>query len=387
MKRAPRTLLLAAVTALVLSACGGEISPTSFPGLMLDCADAYLASNLHVYKFDPATGAQTWMFPPAQGEGNENRRGPFAGPPLKLGNAIIVGETIGANGSTSHRLYALSAENGTELWHFSGAQREYTDGASTDGRLIFAPNGDNSLYALDPSQMDGAEPKLVWKFTAQDKLWVRPLVVNGKVFQPSLDHNLYALDAATGRLLWTFRAGASIASHPAIQDGVLYFGSFDQRMYAVDAETGAERWRSSERLGGWIWCDPLIDGEEIFVGDVKGGVYAIDKRNGKILWQSQVGGSIRAQPVIVGNKIYVVSSDTYLYSFDRRPEADANGHVSPTRVLENGLGRRLLSTPAYANGALLVPLFDGDIKVTAVDLETRQKKFDFPGRTGEGTSP
>jgi outer membrane protein assembly factor BamB len=386
MKRVFRISLLAAAAALVLSACGGEIPPTSFPGLTLDGADAYLASNLHVYKFDATTGAQAWMFP-ATAENTDGRHGPFAGPPLKLGNAIIVGETIGANGNTSHRLYALSADNGTELWRFSGGQREYTDGASTDGRLIFAPNGDNTLYALDPSQMDGAEPKLVWKFTAQNKLWVRPLVADGKVFQPSLDHNLYALDAATGRLLWTFSAGASIASQPAMKDGVLFFGSFDQRMYAVDAETGAEIWRSPERLSGWVWCDPLVMGDEILVGDVKGGFYAIDARSGNVLWRSQVGGSIRAQPVVVGNKIYIVTSDTYLYSFDRRPETDANGIASPTRVLENGLGRRLLSTPVYANGVLLVPLFDGDVKVTAVDLETRQKKFEFPLRPATERSP
>ena len=56
-------------------------------------------------------------------------------------------------------------------------------------------------------------------------------------------------------------------------------------------------------------------------------------------------------------------------------------------MLENGLGRRLLSTPVYANGVLLVPLFDGDVKVTAVDLETRQKKFEFPLRPATERSP
>ncbi|MCS7055982.1 MAG: PQQ-like beta-propeller repeat protein [Thermoflexales bacterium] len=380
MKRTFRISLLAAFTVLTLGACGGEITPTSFPGLTLDGKDAYLASNLHVYKFDSTTGAQAWIFPAAEQNGGQ-RPGPFAGPPLKFGDAIIVGETLDMSGRTLHRLYALSASNGVELWRFSGGQREYTDGASTDGKLIFAPNGDNTLYALDPSRLEGGEPKVAWKFTAQNKLWVRPQVANGKVFQPSLDHNLYALDAATGQLLWTFSTGASIASHPAIADGVLYFGSFDQHMYAVDAETGAQVWRSPERLGGWIWCDPLLDGDEIFVGDVKGGVYALDRRTGKVLWRSQVGGAIRARPVIVGDKLYVVSSDTYLYSFDRRPVADASGYVPPTRVLENGLVRRLLSTPAPVNGALLVPLFDGDIKVTAVDLESKQKKFEFPLRS------
>lgn len=376
---------MAAAAAIVLSACaGGEIPPTSFPGLTIENANAYLASNVSAYKFNPANGAQAWIFPATQD--NNNPRGPFAGEPVKFGDVVIVGETVGTAGRANHRLFALADGTGEEVWRFSGGQREYADGVSTDGKLVFAPNGDNTMYVLDPSQKDGAEPKLVWKFTAQNKLWARPLVADGKIYLPSLDHNLYALDAATGRLLWTFQAGASIASTPALSDGVLYFGSFDQRMYAVDAENGKEVWRSAERLSGWFWCDPLVDGNEIFVGDVKGRFYAMDKRNGNVLWWSQLGGSIRAQPVINGNNIYVVTNDTYLYSFERQPTPDANGSVTPKRVIETGLGRRLLSTPRVFERSLLVPMFDGEIKVTAVDLDTSQKKFEFPLKpTGTAT--
>lgn len=150
-------------------------------------------------------------------------------------------------------------------------------------------------------------------------------------------------------------------------------------MYAVNADTGAQVWRS-ERLSGWVWCDPLIADGSMLVGDVKGGFYALDARDGRVQWRSQVGGAIRAQPVVVGDSIYVVASDTYLYRLDRRPTPDANGYVSPARVLENGLVRRLFSTPVYVGDALLVPLFDGDVKLIAVNLETRQKKFEFPSR-------
>lgn len=377
MKRFVRASLLAAGLLLALSACTGEIPPSSFPGLTVAGDHAYLASNLHVYKFDARTGASAWMFPPANQNTNEPR-GPFAGPPLKLGDVIVVGETIGANGRLMHHLFGLSDADGTEVWRFSGGAKEYTDGVSTDGRLIFAPNGDHTLYALDPTQREGGEPKLVWKFTAQNKLWSRPLVAEGRVYQASLDHNLYALDAQTGELVWTFRAGASIASQPALKDGVLYFGSFDERVYAVDAATGKEIWRSADRLDGWLWCDPLVDGDELFVGSVKGRFYAIDAQTGEVRWRSQVGGSIRAQPVIVGNNIYVVASDTYLYRLPRRPTPDANGYVAPTRVVENGLVRRLFSTPAVVDGALLIPLFDGDVKLVAVNLESNKELFKFP---------
>jgi outer membrane protein assembly factor BamB len=373
-----RSTSLVAAGALLLSACGGEVPPTSFPGLTVEGGEAYLSSNLHVYKFDPRSGSLAWMFPAAT-TSDEGPRGPFAGPPLRFGDLVIVGETVDPGGRPHHTLYALSVLDGAERWRFSGGQREYVDGVSSDGTLIFAPNGDHTLYALDPAQIENGEPRVAWKFTAKNKLWSRPLVANGKVYQASLDRNLYALDAATGRLLWTFSAGASIAARPAILDGVLFFGSFDQHVYAVNADTGAQVWRS-ERLSGWVWCDPLIADGSVLVGDVKGGFYALDARDGRVQWRSQVGGAIRAQPVVVGDSIYVVASDTYLYRLDHRPTPDANGYVSPARVLENGLVRRLFSTPVYVGDALLVPLFDGDVKLIAVNLETRQKKFEFPSR-------
>src|SRR5262245_49938055 len=181
MKKAVRVSLLVATSALVLSACGGELPPSSFPGLTVEGNSAYLASNHLVYKFDPANGAEAWHFPVTQD--SNAPRGPFAGPPLKFGNLIIVGGTIGQNGQVDHHLYALSEDTGAEVWRFSGATGEYVDGVVTDGKLIFAPNGDAVLYALDPSRMNGAEPTVAWTFNqSQDKLWTRPLVAEGKVY-------------------------------------------------------------------------------------------------------------------------------------------------------------------------------------------------------------
>jgi outer membrane protein assembly factor BamB len=369
------------VSALVLSACaGGEPPPSSFPGLTVVGDGAYLASNLHVYKFDPANGAEAWRFPFSQ---EQQAPGPFAGEPMPYNDVIVVGGAIRLDGRPDNKLYALSAQDGRTEWLFTGGQKEYVDGVASDGKWIYAPNGDNNLYVIDPSTMNGVEPTLVYTFTAKDKLWTKPLVANGKVYLPSLDHNLYILDAATGKQLAVFTASASIASTPALKDGVLYFGSFDRRFYAIDAETGTKIWESEVLLDGWVWCDALIDEDQVFVGDVKGRFYAFDTRSGKLLWSSQLSGPIHAQPVINGNKIYVVSFDTYVYSFDRRPTPDANGNVVAQRVIENGLGRRLASTPAIADGLLLVPLFDGDIKVTAIDLETNQKSYDVPPKPAQ----
>jgi hypothetical protein len=147
-------------------------------------------------------------------------------------------------------------------------------------------------------------------------------------------------------------------------------------MYAVDS-TGKQLWQS-ERLNGWFWCDPLIHDNVLYVGDVKGGLYAIDAGSGKILWRAATNGANRAQPVVMDDKLYVVSFDNYIYSVPLKPQVDSNGNATLTRIIDNGLGRRLLSTPAMLDKAMLVPLFDGDVKVVAINLENNQKLFEYP---------
>jgi outer membrane protein assembly factor BamB len=365
-----------AASALVLAACGGELPPSSFPGIAVEDNRAYLTSNLNVYAFDPANGQEAWRFPAAQD--NNNPRGPFGGKPLKFGNVVIVGGTIASTGQADPHLYGLNPDTGQEVWRWqspniTATHREFVDGVITDGTLVFAASGDSNLYALE---IVDNQPRLKWSFRARNKLWAAPAYENGKLFVPSLDHSLYILDAANGSKLGEFTANASIASTPAVKDGIAYFGSFDQRFYAVDA-TGKKLWET-ERLGGWIWCDALLHENVLYVGDVKGGLYAVDAANGSILWRSNMGGAIRAQPVVEGNKLFVVSFDSYVYSYDLKPQLDANGLAIPLRLTENGLGRRLLSTPVTFNNTLLVPMFDGEIKVTSLNLENNQKVFEFP---------
>jgi len=251
--------------AMLLAACGGggEAPPSSFPGLTLDGDSAYLASNAHVHKFDPATGKEIWRYPAVgQTFPSGETHGPFAGEPLRFKDWVIVGGASGANGIPDASLYALDEKTGGVTWRWSvpgtteQERREFADGVVTDGKLLFAANGNGTLYALDPAALENGVPQVAWKFATGNKLWSRPLIADGRVFQSSLDHTLYARDAATGKELWRFQAGASVASTPAIQDGVLYFGAFDGYFHAVDAATGAEKWKSV--VDAWVWTRALV---------------------------------------------------------------------------------------------------------------------------------
>lgn len=373
--------------ALTLSACGAsEPAPGGFPGLLVTDSNAYLASNTHVYKLSLDTAAEQWRFSlgsPATVV--------FAGAPVRFDKTIVVAGGIGT-GFIDNHVYAISDADGSEVWRFNGgeASREYVDGVATDGKLIYAANGDGTLYALDPATLSDVNdagvarksPTLVWKFSTGNRLWSRPLIDGGHVYQASMDHKLYALDAATGALLWTFDlAGTPIGVRPAIGNGTLYFGAFNSTFYAVEAATGKVKWQ--QKLESWLWSDPLLDNGVVYAGDVQGRVFALKADTGEKLWWFQIRDAVRAQPVVDRGTLFVAGMDTQVYALDLanlKPGADGRvEYKDSSRKWKDdvNLGRRMPSTPVARANQLWTPLFDGDIKLHVLDQTTGAKLLSF----------
>ena len=70
----------------------------------------------------------------------------------------------------------------------------------------------------------------------------RPLVDLGTVYAPSLDGNLYALDAVTGSLKWTFPALGPVRSAPLLAGGLLMVIDKDGQMFGLDPASGKAAW-------------------------------------------------------------------------------------------------------------------------------------------------
>src|SRR5215469_10946377 len=85
--------------------------------------------------------------------------------------------------------------------------------------------------------------RVKWTFHAAGPIVSTPAVAGGVLYFGSNDHNLYALDAASGELRWKFATKGRVASSPAVGDGRVYFGSYDSNFYALDAATGAVVWK------------------------------------------------------------------------------------------------------------------------------------------------
>ena len=70
----------------------------------------------------------------------------------------------------------------------------------------------------------------------------KKLVANGIVYVGSYDHNVYALNAATGVKVWTYLIGSIVYSSSLVANGIVYVGSGGGTIYALNATTGTKVW-------------------------------------------------------------------------------------------------------------------------------------------------
>ncbi len=175
-------------------------------------------------------------------------------------------------------------------------------GPSRDGR-----SADTGLLQEWPA--DG--PKLAWKATGLGKGYANMSVAAGRLFTAGDKEGagyVIALNPADGKILWTAKIGAAGGPDPSdwnyagprctpTVSGDLVFALNEWgEMVCVTAADGKELWRKDFRqdFGGkpptWGYSEsPLVDGEQVVVtpGGSKGAMVALDKKTGRVLWQSR----------------------------------------------------------------------------------------------------
>ena len=135
--------------------------------------------------------------------------------------------------SLDKNLYALSLEDGSKLWQFTTGGAIASSPVYDDGTVYFG-SFDSVFYAV--SAEDG---RLRWKFDgANSWYWGAPLVHGDKVYAPSLDGNLYALDKRTGALSWTLPTEGPIVGSPVVIFDMIAIGSDDGRLHIVRMSDG-----------------------------------------------------------------------------------------------------------------------------------------------------
>lgn len=325
----------------ILSACGasGAGAASSWPGLSAQDGVAYLANNQHIYAIDTGTGSEKWRFPQ---EADRNITF-FAQPFTSENGQVIVG-------GFNNILYSLSAESGAQNWSFEDAGDRYIGGAIQVDDMIYAPNADGHIYALN-----AATGSLAWKFPEQGAvgaLWSTPLFSPdcACVYVTSMDHSVYAIDGSSGDLLWsTDDLGGSIVGKPALgPDGTLYMGTFGRELVAIDSTNGNVLWRVP--VTGWVWGGPILVEDQLYFGDLDGYFYSVSITERVINFQIQPDAAISESPLATEELIYFTTESGTLYGIE------ADGTIQRTQTL----GGKLYTSPVIDGDTMLVASLGGD---------------------------
>jgi outer membrane protein assembly factor BamB len=226
-----------------------------------------------------------------------------AGEPYERGQPEIdaLGKRVFV-GSSDHGLYALRAENGSQIWRFETlgfvqCAPLYDPG---EGVVYFGSN-DGALYKV--SAQDGA---LLWRFMSNAEVSRRPVLHGGLLYVVNANDTLMAIEPVSGKLRWSQHrspaAGMEVAGYagPAVFRGKVYTGFSDGNVMAYDAETGAERWQpvdlaaEAEQTLGEVPQQLDVDttpvpnvlstGPVVYVASYAGGVFALDAETGVQVW-------------------------------------------------------------------------------------------------------
>lgn len=163
-------------------------------------------------------------------------------------------------------------------------------------------------------------PTLAWTFKDAGIGYSSPAIVGDHIYLlggRDKDEYLFALDAADGKEKWKLKIGPIFdfngnqwgggpRSAASVANGHVYALGGLGELVCADARSGAEIWRmntpkvlkaevnpiqlsTNPKLGwGFSWS-PLVDGNKLicYPGGPAGSVAAVDRKDGKVLWQSK----------------------------------------------------------------------------------------------------
>ncbi|HEY8636414.1 MAG TPA: PQQ-binding-like beta-propeller repeat protein, partial [Candidatus Limnocylindrales bacterium] len=269
------------------------------------------------------------------------------------------------------------------------------------GDLVLAPSDDGVLHAL--AIEDGHER---WAFRSSGGPMGGPTVADGTVFVADATGVLTALDLATGQVRWRTAAPLDGPTYAAVGNGSVYVGTSSGSLVALDTQTGVERWRSAVDPSGGKVNIPALAGGRVYVASKGGGFVAVDAVTGTIAWRVDTGDAQTGTAVVAGGIAWIgepagassgrlwaidIRNGVVLWQVDRAMSpsvagpmayAGSNIGVLSARDVATGAerwrfqGGGIIRAPAIAGNVVYAPV-DGEQRVYALDAATGGELWQF----------
>ncbi len=229
------------------------------------------------------------------------------------------------------------------IWIFR-CEDEIRGSASYDNGVIYVGSYDHNLYALD-----AASGELKWKFPTNGGIVTRPAITNDLIFVGSEDGNLYAILPKTGKMAWTLPLESPIRSSPKIVEGHVFFGCDDGFLYGVNILSMRRVMKVDAGMA--IRSSPAVTNDLIYFGNEGGDFLCVDFR-GQPKWRFRAKRAITSSPLVSHGIVYFTSLDGSVYALD----AKSGWVIWRYRMMKGSV-----SSPYRADHYLLFGSADGNI--------------------------
>ena len=175
----------------------------------------------HIYALLLSTGELVWEF--------QTGAGVTASPLVSDGKVYV--------GSFDRTLYAIDTKTGLEAWKFT-AENWFWSGAISDGERIYVGSLDGRLYALDAHS--GVK---WWDYLTEGPIVSTPAFVEGHgVVVASLDKSVYLLDSDNGTEVWSRNIDDQVFAPLYGSESRVYFPTLDHTLWALDIPGRRQAW-------------------------------------------------------------------------------------------------------------------------------------------------
>ncbi|WP_444455724.1 outer membrane protein assembly factor BamB family protein [Rhodobacter capsulatus] len=347
-----------------------ESKPVSLPRVVGNADWPQRAGGASHSLINASLGAgQTLVWSAPVGEG-QSYRYRIAAAPVAAGGRIFTLDSrarLTATGTNGATLWATDvAKPGDRDDDATGA------GLAVEGGRVFVTTGFAELMAVE-----AASGKVLWRQDFDAGVGGAPTVADGVVYALARDGSAWAIDAQDGKVIWQVAgtpavAGMSGVSAPAIAGPFVIFPFASGQMLAVDRKTGLAAWDAQVAGGrtgrGYaivsdLTGDPVVVGGTVYAGSSAGKLGAFDATTGETRWMADEGAVSPVQ--VAGNAIFLISDQAQLVRLDAATGATVWKQDLPYYVKEKikkQLEIHVNLGPVLAGNKLFVVSSDGLVR-------------------------
>lgn len=254
--------------------------------------------------------------------------------------------------------------------------------------------------------MDRNTGAVLWKFGDDEGMlpvFCTPTVADGRVYcGEGLHENkgcrMFCV-SPEGRLAWEqpFQTNSHTEGAPAYAGGKVFFPAGDDGLFAVDAKTGKQLWQfeGGKEKGIHIDAAPATSGKRVFVGS---GLYSfvavcLDTDTGAELWRTDLKLRAFGAPLVLGKFVYYgvgtgnMGTDTFNYPEEGAEKENLDQPAGAVVCLDAETGREVWRYdlprsvhPGLVGDAFSVYAASRDGNIYAIDRKTGKLRW----KTGIG---